>query len=740
MTDTNEKIRSLFLTALMVFGVFAGTVAFAGAGTAANLSTGTFYSGQEVTVGNLESGTDYQVRTVDTDNANDIGNLRRAISTESGETSITFTLDGRLSEGNFVLVEAESQDVVNPSTGTADSSYTGSEYGFEVIPQDLTAEFDDDTVGTTGASANVDFEISSDVRNGYAVNVSADGLDQDELEQIFGSENVTIPSEWDDDVEKVQIDNAEAEDWELNFTEIDTGNYTFETNVTDTDASDSDSIEVVSTDDENAGFAQSVVEENRGDVAEVTVQLENTDTALVQVGTEDDDGYFITAEVEDGNDDGEVTLEFNSYLAGAEPATDVVSVADDDDELVDATQGGPFTDTDDDAGEDVLAATDYDLLATADTGATFTNGSINNEQAFATLSLNERSTDGVQVWTAPESALGDELDDADADEIYSLVESNNLTQSDTIAQGDAAVIQVQASGLEGPVAANDYAALNGTAFVHKIEGEPASANADAAFVGIPEITDESDIIYDEANDTHFVVVDSSDITSELNYDDGSEYEANFTMLDETDLSEDDVEVNDTFTIEDRDATLNDGEDITVEAADDQQVTGQTNVAPGTELTVRMRSTTSGSPFLVQPSTYVDANGSYTATADFSDYSPGANFTAQTKLGGDNLGDEVDGSIVEATNDSDNGTATPTPGTETETGTDMTETETGMTETATEGGASPTDGGMSPTEGGDGGDGGAATETPTSGDGPGFTAVVALVALVAAALLAVRRDN
>jgi PGF-CTERM protein len=31
-------------------------------------------------------------------------------------------------------------------------------------------------------------------------------------------------------------------------------------------------------------------------------------------------------------------------------------------------------------------------------------------------------------------------------------------------------------------------------------------------------------------------------------------------------------------------------------------------------------------------------------------------------------------------------------------------------------------------------------TTTSGDGPGFTAVIALVALVAAALLAVRRNN
>ncbi|WP_435147172.1 surface glycoprotein, partial [Halobaculum sp. P14] len=39
MTDYNDKIRALFLTALMVFSVFAGTVAFSGAAAAGNSST-----------------------------------------------------------------------------------------------------------------------------------------------------------------------------------------------------------------------------------------------------------------------------------------------------------------------------------------------------------------------------------------------------------------------------------------------------------------------------------------------------------------------------------------------------------------------------------------------------------------------------------------------------------------------------------------------------------------------------
>ena len=50
MTDINEKIRSLFLTALIVFSVFAGMIGFSGRAAAANLDAGTFYSGQEVSL------------------------------------------------------------------------------------------------------------------------------------------------------------------------------------------------------------------------------------------------------------------------------------------------------------------------------------------------------------------------------------------------------------------------------------------------------------------------------------------------------------------------------------------------------------------------------------------------------------------------------------------------------------------------------------------------------------------
>ncbi|MFC7028442.1 surface glycoprotein [Halomicroarcula sp. GCM10025710] len=196
MTDTNEKLRSLFLAALMVFSVFAMTTGFAGSAAAvSNLDAGTFYSGQDVQFDVSNDGNNYQVRTVDDSGDTDqVGSLRRTIDPNDGDIdgTLEFTLDGRLTEGDFVIVNAQSGAVVDLTNGDervldSDEGLVASET-FEVIPQDLTAEFDDPDVGTSGDSATVDYEIASDVRNGYAVNISAEGLDREELLDILNDD------------------------------------------------------------------------------------------------------------------------------------------------------------------------------------------------------------------------------------------------------------------------------------------------------------------------------------------------------------------------------------------------------------------------------------------------------------------------------------------------------------------------------------------------------------------------
>ncbi|MFC7250975.1 BGTF surface domain-containing protein [Halomicroarcula sp. GCM10025324] len=903
MTDTNEKLRSLFLAALMVFSVFAMTTGFAGSAAAvSNLDAGTFYSGQDVQFDVSNDGNNYQVRTVDDSGDTDqVGSLRRTIDPNDGDIdgTLEFTLDGRLTEGDFVIVNAQSGAVVDLTNGDervldSDEGLVASET-FEVIPQDLTAEFDDPDVGTSGDSATVDYEIASDVRNGYAVNISAEGLDREELLDILNDDerNAELPENAEivssdnpedivdangdnffDDTEKVQIKQAEG-DYVLDFEDITEGNYTFDVEVTDTDANASDTIEVVDTGDASASFQEGVVTENRGDVANITVELANTDEATIQIGDYEDDNYYITAEVEDDDDDGEVSVLFNSYKAGTTSASEVLSVAGDD-KINSYEQGGSFTAEGDDTGSDILEATDYDMLVVEGTGVTLPDDDdliteeneldtdsqiITDEDDVGTLSLEEASLEGVQLWTAPQEKFSDieDLDDDEAAPVYELVKDGNVTQTDEVAindVNDVVIVQVQASGLEGLLTTNGDISTaayglaseqvddddNSGVFSLTFENADPGANQDSPQQDIDQLTNYK-VIYDEANDTHFVAVDSSDFESELGAEDEDEYIANFTVYNNgygdgysgdaadagltgpSDLyDEDDGSVNATDSVQflDADATLNDDEDITVRAAAGQTISGTTNVAPGSEVTVRLRSSESSSPFLLQPSAIVGPNGTFTATADLSERSPGANFTAQTRVGSAEIGDEYDGQIlgaatasvsisdqdsdgttvvvdsaqlsdggfiaihegsatgdvigasdyleagshsdIEVTLDTpqdgdftavamphmdtdgdetydfpdndgpytDNGTAVTDSAsvtvaqeeTETETETEAPETETETeTETATEMPDTPTE-----------------EETTTGDSGPGFTAVLALIALVAAALLAVRRNN
>ena len=158
-----------------------------------------------------------------------------------------------------------------------------------MVQQDLTADFDDDDAGTSGDSAEVDFEIESDVRNGYAVNISSADLDRNELSDLLRQSRASTPrnanfqiiddpadsgdlvninddngadaeDEFFDDIKRVDIIDAEGE-YTFDFTDIDEGNHMIETNVTDADAPDSDSIEVVDTSDDESAFEDGAVSE-----------------------------------------------------------------------------------------------------------------------------------------------------------------------------------------------------------------------------------------------------------------------------------------------------------------------------------------------------------------------------------------------------------------------------------------------------------------------------------------------
>ena len=290
--------------------------------------------------------------------------------------------------------------------------------------------------------------------------------------------------------------------------------------------------------------------------------------------------------------------------------------------------------------------------------------------------------------------------------------------------------------------------FNGSEIV--VEEADPGPNQDADDVDFEDIDGSVEAYYDDASNNLYLVVNEDTLEGTGNLEDvedGDEFDVTFNLKDnrllDYDLStspvdydgdEDEVEdeyqtLETTMTIEDRDASfdvteVDDTDYVVVGAAADQTISGTTNIAPGSEVSIRAQGT--GDARFVEEITglVVQEDGSFSATFDFSDVEVGSEFEAELRgdLQGDDDGDNfvADGLVQEAqpteTTEPPATTTEPTPTTEEPTPT--TEEPTPTTEEPT------------PTP----------TPTETTTETPGFTMGLALVALLGAALLALRRDN
>ncbi|MDQ2072686.1 DUF7282 domain-containing protein [Haloarcula sp. NS06] len=729
MTDTSEKIRSLFLTALMVFSVFAGTVAFSGgAAAAANVSVdqaveyndGTVelaFDGSAGTVVNddvtvLIDGKEDTGATVGSDDgsngrleidlSNDVTpnrNLTVKVSNVGGDSVVaedidvtsttikSFKSDENRSynvnvyrgetvavvndtNGGNVFVEEDQGSIVSDDTYADNSKVytvdtenldTGQRYNVSVSPQN-------DSAGEAG------FKLSN-----LNLNVEADDNDITDEDDVIANVTITRGGQpanatlFSDDGDKVDtiVKNRLSGNEETDFIfdnissydgfDADDGPYTI--NVTDNQTgvtASTDQINVSEAEDGDASFESSVVNDERGDVVNITYQLDNTDEAVIFVGDDDDDNYAVSGTIEDDDGDGEVTVSFNSYLAGTSGISGIsaseILYVDGDDEITGVDEYGSFNRSNLD--DETIEASSYNLNVTAGTSQS------KSADAVGTLRLSERSTESMRSWVAPQDA---ELDDDDID-IRDRI-GQNLTQSNNIADGDIVVHQIVASGVEGPLAYEEEvnsASSTTQAFLQSTTGGAGNNDVFNLSVNRTNVGANADEDPLDLNSTNVVVVDDPDNntyfvavkTQQANYssgkqirnkDDDDKITANFTVSQDTGLSEDNDGIEDGYSIVDRDATLNTANGLVqVQAAADQQVTGTTSVAPGSELEVEVESESDSNPFLDRPEATVATDGTFSATVDFSDYSAGTNFTAQTlDVDGDNLGDEEDGQITDA---------------------------------------------------------------------------------------------
>lgn len=90
----------------------------------------------------------------------------------------------------------------------------------------------------------------------------------------------------------------------------------------------------------------------------------------------------------------------------------------------------------------------------------------------------------------------------------------------------------------------------------------------------------------------------------------------------------------------------DGANVTFESAANQTIRGETDLPPGTELLVRVRSSGS-SPFIKQTETTVQENGAFTASFNFSSVDPGTSFEVQIRHAGDSVA-TANGEVINGT--------------------------------------------------------------------------------------------
>ena len=556
---------------------------------------------------------------------------------------------------------------------------------FEVAVQGLSADFDGDSVQ---ADEVAELELDSN-RGTYTLNVSADGdLDDDELVQLFDEEfDIDLGEEDDDEITLESVSDGTFDANVSNVSDIDTGEYEFTFDVVDTEAEDTASINVTEAGEGDLQFSQSSYSTAQGDVVNVTVEFDETDSGTLVVGDLEDDNYQANISLVDDDDDGEVSVLFNTWEAGR--SGDVVEPADDDDAVELENQSGDLTDLLD-TGDYTMSVSPTTLPDNGDA-----TDALEDESDVSSLVLEERSTDEMVLWRTTDDVrddvvdvAGDDGDDAAVTAITDGVENGVVTETDQVALGnpsDVLVHQISATGLEGALenqsgvnARSLHALLNTEAsgddtpddtnvtslvFEEQNPGANAEANEiDASTLSEDNFAAAVDIVYDDANGDYYLFLDLDELNGALTeeIEDGDTYTADFTVQDPLltaadgqDDNEEEIEdayesASATFDAVEADGDFN-GDPVQVSNAENQSITGTMNVAPGTEFTVRARSDEDASTNFIKNAegVVVQPDGTFSAQFDFSEQELNDTFTTTTQQSPLTEELEVDGEVVEA---------------------------------------------------------------------------------------------
>ena len=611
--------------------------------------------------------------------------------------------------------------------------YVGSNVAFEAGSTDTTIDFDGPSFSPTrgtGAGSYVYVVDTDDFDTGnYSADFSDGGVGYVTLENLGLSvsaddvttdDDVTATVEADDINRDVDVALLDSDDEEVasdsvtidsdgsataDFGTQSAGNYTVVATDVATGVEATSAVNVTTAAVGQADLAANTFDVAQGGVAEITVDLSGGATmGTLVIGDVADQGYQANVTFTDENEDGEVTILFNTYNAGAgSTGAGVVEAAGDD--------SAELNSGDTPLGSNLLAEGGYDLAVDTGHAANGSEVTTSGSSDFGSMSIGPRSTDSLALWTAPGGTSGADVFDA------------TLTEDTTIATNDWVIVQVSATGLEGLVDGNLSGTVGNGVNISVAQTESSTKpNTQAKELDLSASAGAIEYLSDADNQTYFIAINTK--TADLERDGsgsysmsaGEEYVATFTVDDSKLVGSNNESVNSTFEVVEQTRSL-DASPVTVTAESGQSISGTSSAAPGTEFKVTVESAGDTSPrFYNNPTATVQADGTWNVTVDFSEQSAGDTFTVSSGSFFD-----ADGEVVESTS-----TATPTATATAEPDDTATATATATAEPDTDT-ATATD--EPDTE----------TDTETSTETPGFGVAVALVALLAAALLAGRRE-
>jgi len=709
--------KSVLLTALLVVsavtaGVTGGAVT--GAETAyqaqdddefAAVDSGeTFWQGQflEISANQTNAGEVWAVRRVQN---GEVGSLVTEVLLDGSGSAVfsTSNLDGQ-----FVVVNGDDEPVVLQN-GSVEATGSVGEASFEVANQTLNASFADRTVlNDDSTDALTDLRLQSN-RAGYGFYLFSENLSNQQLADVFESVEVR---------DGRAVATSEAGDdafYEANFSGVEPGTYDVQVVTADGTAQDTASVRVSEPVEGTASLGNATYTEERGDVVRFNVTFDGTDRAVVQLGSRQVN-YLSRFTVVDEDGDGTATVEMNTFRAGISPDSSGISVVGED----------SYTDfrleTDPIPGR--LDAATYPIQLTV--GASRT--------AVGSVLLTERSTEGIQTWTAP-----------DRTNVNTAARIGEVAAQDSdIAFQDWAIVQVQASGLYGYV--QNMSDLNN----NETGVSMTLTNTGGLNVPPTEVPlDRGQLVVDESGNQLFYVIDSDRL------EEGVRYSANFTISSANPYVDEGngTSLVSNFTVVNRSTSFD--QPVEVPASSDATVTGTSTLAPGTELNIEAFNT-GQNPFLERQTATVSDEGTWEATFDFSEVPSNTSVTMtidepRTRVTGVIGGEATGQADGEAGDQETAGAANETTTTTGEETTTEMETETTTAEAA--GGAETTEAGDETTTEASGETTTTETEAAVADDtttvaeagtapAPGFGVGAALVALaavlLAGAALVVRR--